>query len=72
MMKVKSSGTYEPVHTVTIGIDHQPICFSSGSTITIPGETSKIAKKWLYMIDMAAHNNLPSDCGQPNYATSKA
>ena len=45
---------------VTIGMDHQPISVPSGSTITIPGKTSKLAENKSYIVEMAANSNLPS------------
>ena len=50
----------EPAGTVTIGINSEPICVPGNSTITVPGKLSKIVTKRLYMVELAAHNNLPS------------
>ena len=38
----------------------QPICVPVNATITIPGKTSKDKNKKLYMLETAAHTNLPS------------
>ena len=43
-----------------IGTDQQHICVPGNATITIPGKTSKINNKWSYMLETAAHANLPS------------
>ena len=50
----------EPVGTVMIGTDHQPICVSGNATIMVPGKISKINNKGSYMLETAAHTNLPS------------
>ena len=59
--------------TVTIGNDHQPICVPCSAKTTVPGKVSKLATKGLYMVELAAHNNLPSgvvvNC---SYVTPKA
>ena len=49
-------GKDEPVGTVMIGTDHQPICVSVNATITIPGKTSKVSNKKSYMLETAAHD----------------
>ena len=54
------SGADEPVDTVPIGADNQPIYVPGNSTITIPGSVSKLVAKESYMVELAAHNNLPS------------
>ena len=67
------SGEDEPAGTVTIGINKQPICVPGNSTITVLGKLSKLVKKGSYMVELAAHNNLPSgvvvNC---SYVTPKA
>ena len=50
----------ELVSTAMIGTDHQPICVPGNATITIPGKISKINNKSSYMLETAAHANLPS------------
>ena len=45
---------------ITIGTDNQPICVSGDSTITVLGKLPKLVTKELYMVELAAHNNLPS------------
>ena len=50
----------EPVGTVMIGTDHQPICVPGNATITVPGKISKVNNKGSYMLETAAHANLPS------------
>ena len=46
---------------VTIGNDHQPICVPGSAPITVPpGKVSKLVTKGSYMVELAAHNNLPS------------
>ena len=50
----------EPVSTVMIGTDHQPICVPGNATITVPGNISKVNNKGSYMLETAAHTNLPS------------
>ena len=54
------SSTDEPVGTVTIGTNNQPICVPGNSTITVLGKLSKLVTKGSYMVELAAHNNLPS------------
>ena len=49
-----------PVHTDTIGNDHQPICVPGSATIMVQGKVSKLVTKGSYMLDIAAHNNLSS------------
>ena len=67
------SGEDKPAGTVTIGINKQPICVPGNSTITVPGKLSKLLKKGLYMVELAAHNNLPSGVVvNHSYATPKA
>ena len=67
------SGKDEAVGTVTIGINNQPICVPGNSMITVLGKLLKLVKKGSYLVESAAHNNLPSgvvvNC---SYATSKA
>ena len=63
----------EPVGTVTIVINKQPICVPGNSMIKVLGKLSKLVKKGLYMVELAVHNNLP--CGvvvNCSYATPKA
>ena len=61
------------VGTVTIGTNNQPICVPGNSTITVPGKLSKLVTKELYMIELAAHNNLPSGVVvNYSYVTHKA
>ena len=50
----------EPVGTVMIGTDHQPICVPGNATIMVPGKILKVNKRGLYMLETAAHTNLPS------------
>ena len=47
----------EPVGTVMIGTDHQPICVPGNATITVLVKTSKINSKGSYMLENAAHAN---------------
>ena len=58
---------------MTIGTNHKPICVPGNSTITVPGKLSNLVTKESYMIELAAHNNLPSgvvvNC---SYVTPKA
>ena len=67
------NGEDEPAGTVTIGTNKQPICMPGNSTITVLGKLSKLVKNGSYLVESAAHNNLPSgvvvNC---SYATSKA
>ena len=46
--------------TVTTGTNNQPICVPGNSTITMLGKLSKLVNKGSYMVELAAHNNLPS------------
>ena len=66
-------GEDEPAGTVTIGMNEQPIFVPGNSTITVLGKLSKLVKNGSYLVESAAHNNLPSgvvvNC---SYATSKA
>ena len=67
------SGEDEPAGTVMIGTNKQPICVPGNSTITVPGKLSKLVKKGSYMVELAAHNNLPSGVVvNHSYATPKA
>ena len=50
----------EPVGTVMIGNDHQPICVPGNAMIMVPGNILKIINKGSYMLETAAHANLPS------------
>ena len=43
-----------------IGTDHQPICVPGHTTIMVPGKISKINNKGSYILETAAHANLPS------------
>ena len=43
-----------------ISTEHQPICITGNATITVPGKTSKITNKRLYMLGTAADANLSS------------
>ena len=43
-----------------IGTDYQPICVPGDATITILGKMSKINNKRSYILETAAHVNLPS------------
>ena len=54
------NGEDKPVGTVTIGINNQPICVPGNSMIMLPGKLSKLVNKGSYMIELTAHNNLPS------------
>ena len=67
------SGEGEPVGTVTIGTNNQPICVPGNSTITVLGKLSKLVTKGSYMIELAVDNNLPPgvvvNC---SYVTPKA
>ena len=59
--------------TVTTGISNQPICVPGNATITVLGKLSKLVNKGLYMVELAAHNNLPSGVVvNHSYATPKA
>ena len=56
-----------------IGKDNQHIYVPGNATIKVPGKLSKPVTKGLYMIDLAAHNNLPSGVVVNNsYVTPKA
>ena len=67
------NGENEPAGTVTIGMNKQPICVPSNSTITVPGKLSKLVKNGLCLVESATHNNLPSGVVvNHSYATSKA
>ena len=56
-----------------ISTDHQPICVPGNATITILSKTSKINNKRSYMLETAAHANLPSDIVvNHSYDTPKA
>ena len=48
-----------PVGTVQIGMDKEPICIPGNAMLTISGNTSKIEKGQSYIVDQAAHHNLP-------------
>ena len=50
----------EPVGTMMTGSDHQPICVPGNATIMVPGKILKINNKGSYMLETAAHANLPS------------
>ena len=41
-------------------MDHKPICVPGSATIILLGKLSKLVEKGLYMVELAAHNNLPS------------
>ena len=43
-----------------IGTDHQPICVPGNATFAVLGKTSKFNNKGSYMLETAAHANLPS------------
>ena len=49
-----------PVGTVMIGTNHQPICVPGNSTIIILGKILKLNNERSYMLETAAHANLPS------------
>ena len=67
------NGEDEPAGTVTIGMNKQPICVPGNSTITVLGKLSKLVKNGSYLVESAAHNNLPSGVVvNHSYATSKA
>ena len=67
------SGEDELGGTVIIGINKQPICVPGNSIIRVPGKLSKLVKKGSYLVESAAHNNLPSGfVVNHSYATSKA
>ena len=67
------NGEDEPAGTVTIGMNKQPICVPGNSTITVLGKLSKLVKNGSYLVESAAHNNLPSGVVvNRSYATSKA
>ena len=54
-------------------MNKQPICVPGNSTITVPGKLSKLVKNGSYLVESAAHNNLPSGVVvNRSYATSKA
>ena len=58
---------------VTIGINKQPICVPGNSTIMVLGKLSKLVNKGSYMVELAAHNNLPSGVVvNHSYVTPKA
>ena len=44
--------------TVQIGIDKEPICIPGNVMLTVPENTSRIEKGWLYIVEQAAHHNL--------------
>ena len=48
-----------PVGTVKIGMDKEPICIPGNAMLTVPGNTSKIYKGQSYIVEQAAHHNLP-------------
>ena len=50
----------EPVGRVMIGTDYQPFCVPGNATITVPGKILKVNNKGSYMLETAAHANLPS------------
>ena len=62
----------EAVGIVIIASDHQLTCFPGNAMITIQGKTSNVKNKKSYMLETAAHSNLPSgvvvNC---SYVTSK-
>ena len=64
--------TAEPVGTVMIDTNHQPIYNPGNATIILLDKTSKIDNKQSYMLETAAYTNLPShvvvNC---NYVTPK-
>ena len=67
------NGEDEQAGTVTIGINNQPICMPGNSTIMVLAKLLKLVNKGLYMVELAAHNNLPSGVVvNGSYATSKA
>ena len=67
------SGEDGPVGTVTIGTDNHPIHVPGNSTITVQGKLSKLVTKGLYMIELAADNNLLSGIVvNGSYVTPKA
>ena len=58
---------------MTIGINNQPICVPGNSTIMVMGKLSKLVTNGLYMVELAAHNNLPSGVVvNHSYVTPKA
>ena len=63
----------EPAGKVTIGVNNQPICVPGNATIIVLGKLSKLVTKGLYMVELAAHNNLPSGVVvNHSYVTPKA
>ena len=49
-----------PVGTVQIGIDRELICVPGNATLIVPWKTSKRNSGWSYIVQQAAHHNLPS------------
>ena len=67
------SSEHRPVGTVTIGTDNQPICVPGNATITVLGKLSKLVTRGSCMIELGAHNNLPSGVVMNHsYVTPKA
>ena len=48
-----------PVGTVQFGMDKEPICIPRNAMLTVPGNTSRIDKSQSYIVEQAAHHNLP-------------
>ena len=48
-----------PVGTVQIGMDKELICIPGNAMLTLPGSTSRIDKGQSYIVEKAAHHNLP-------------
>ena len=45
--------------TVQIGMVKEPICIPGNAMLTVPGNNSKIENGQLYIVQQAAHHNLP-------------
>ena len=45
--------------TVQIGMDKEPISVPGNAMLTVPGNTSRIDKSRLYIVEQAAHHTLP-------------
>ena len=58
---------------VMVGIDQQPICIPRNAAITVLGIMAQVNCKKLYLLKLAAHNNLPSGIVVNHYCvTSRA
>ena len=45
--------------TVQIGMDKESTCIPGNAMLTVPGNASRIEKGQLYIVEQAAHHNLP-------------